>query len=749
MSLEIDILNLLRTKENFNRFSRFLKVSNLSKESFVILKDMEEYFKSKDEIDWNSFDTWFKTIKHPSYSSEKLDFFSKVFENLSSSEEEEEMTPLLLGLIKREFATAISNKSSEIADGTSEESLSVLKEMIRSFEVESQMVKSSSEFVTEDLDEILDHVVAKGGYEWRLEELNMSAGPIRGGDFIIVSSRPDSGKCQSPDTPILMADGRVKLAKDVIVGDVLAGPYMNNTVLSTTSGIDVMHKVSYPWGDSYTVNDPHIISIKRSKNEGKHKSGDVLNVPINEYISWPEGRKQRYKGWKSAWTGGVPVTTKIKPYLLGLWLGDGTTGKPQITTLDTEVVDAFSKEYGVPTSFNYSGKAKSYYFSNGLISDLRDAGVFEDKRVPSNYMQATMNERLELLAGLLDADGYCSNSGWEITQERKVLAEQILFLARSVGLHATLNDKTLGTNNFGMTGKTYYRVIIGTDIKVPVKIARHRNAQGSYSSKPKRNGLSFGFKVKTIGLGEYVGWELSGDRLYMLGDFTVTHNTTLLSSEATFIAKQIHNDKNVIWINNEEEGRKVKSRIYQAALAKTVDELDRDRDGSKAAYIKAVGRQDKIRVVDNKRADIFFIEDVIRNNNPGLIIFDQLWKVYGFEKESSTDVDRYTRLFSWARELATIYDCPVITVHQADNTAHGKEFIEMNQLYQSKTGLQGEADCIITLGRNLDDDTKKNSRGLYVPKNKLVGGPRTREDLRNGKFEIEILPTIARFKGVF
>ena len=96
-------------------------------------------------------------------------------------------------------------------------------------------------------------------------------------------------------------------------------------------------------------------------------------------------------------------------------------------------------------------------------------------------------------------------------------------------------------------------------------------------------------------------------------------------------------------------------------------------------------------------------------------------------------------IFNWARELAKKY-APVITVHQADGSAEGVKWIDMSKLYGSKTGVQGEADAIITIGRLPEEG---NKRYLYVPKNKLDGN---NQAMRNGRFEIEIVPTLGRFK---
>ena len=137
---------------------------------------------------------------------------------------------------------------------------------------------------------------------------------------------------------------------------------------------------------------------------------------------------------------------------------------------------------------------------------------------------------------------------------------------------------------------------------------------------------------------------------------------------------------------------------------------------------------------------VYDVETLVEKYDVGLLIFDQLWKVHGFEKDAGNEVTRQTMIFNWAREMAKKI-APVITVHQADGSAEGQKWIDMGQLYGSKTGVQGEADAIITIGRLPEEGDK---RYLYIPKNKLDGN---NQALRNGRFEIEILPEIGRFKS--
>jgi replicative DNA helicase len=202
-----------------------------------------------------------------------------------------------------------------------------------------------------------------------------------------------------------------------------------------------------------------------------------------------------------------------------------------------------------------------------------------------------------------------------------------------------------------------------------------------------------------------------------------------------------------LWFNNEESGKKVKYRIIQSALGWTQHEIETNLLKAKEEAKSLLGGDDKIVVINKKDISIFEVEEMLGKYNPGLVVFDQLWKITGFEKESFSEAQQMTRLFGWGRKIAQEY-APVITVHQADGTAQGCQYIEMHQLYMSRVGIQGEADAIITLGRTYDAEYA-DTRWINVAKNKLDGGDRTDPGLRNGKFEITIDPYRARFSGVY
>lgn len=235
------------------------------------------------------------------------------------------------------------------------------------------------------------------------------------------------------------------------------------------------------------------------------------------------------------------------------------------------------------------------------------------------------------------------------------------------------------------------------------------------------------------------------------GDFiTITARpdsgkTTMLAAESSFMAPQLTNEQCVLWFNNEEEGRKVKFRIIQAAIGWTTKDILANPIKAYAEYEKTVGHLKKILVYDRPSFSVRDVTAVLKDYNPGLIIFDQLRKVKGFEKEGGNDVGRLQLLFQQAREWAKEY-APVINVHQARGDAEGQRWIELNQMHGSQTDIQGEVDAIIALGRTHEPGLEY-SRFIYTPKNKLSGGPKSNEKYRNGKWEVEIQPEIARFRG--
>lgn len=235
------------------------------------------------------------------------------------------------------------------------------------------------------------------------------------------------------------------------------------------------------------------------------------------------------------------------------------------------------------------------------------------------------------------------------------------------------------------------------------------------------------------------------------GDFVIvgarpeTGKTTFLASEFTYMTPQLSFEKESIIFNNEEDGRKIFIRLVQAALGMTILDIAANEVAAEAAYIKMMGNLNRIRVVHkDSNLSIFDIERYLKQGNYGLVGINVMDKLRGYEKEDN-EVSRQRKMAQFIRNLAVKYNTCIMAVMQADASGEGKAWLDMSQLYGSKTGVQGEADVILMMGNTYEMDT----RFISVAKNKLPGGPRTKAAERHGKFEVRFDPERARYASKF
>ncbi|MDQ3577906.1 MAG: hypothetical protein M3443_09970, partial [Actinomycetota bacterium] len=133
------------------------------------------------------------------------------------------------------------------------------------------------------------------------------------------------------------------------------------------------------------------------------------------------------------------IELPVDPYVLGAWLGDGTSCRAEITTNDAEIIceiEATGQECRPRVAPHHYG------LPGGLQQTLRRIGVLNNKHIPQDYLRASETQRRALLAGLLDTDGYCSKQGnveFSVTNEQLALDTRELIL--SLGYQARLRSK--------------------------------------------------------------------------------------------------------------------------------------------------------------------------------------------------------------------------------------------------------------------------------------------------------------------
>jgi len=346
---------------------------------------------------------------------------------------------------------------------------------------------------------------------------------------VLFVGRHGCGKCLAPNTPLLMYDGSVKLNKDVKKNDLLMGPdSLPRMVLSTTSGEDQMYRITPTKGDSFECNSSHILCIKKAGFD------EVLEISVKDFLQ----KSKRFQRRAMLYRTGVDFDQKTlpqPPYLIGLWLGDETKKKTEITNIDEEIVNyiklyaEFKKmkvtSWGISHTLS-TGRFGKKFGRNEFKNFLRDNKLNEEKHIPFDYKTSSRYDRLQLLAGLVDSDGELHGNSFNIIQKSNILSEDIVFLCRSLGF-AAYSKKCFKSWTYKGIVKTgeYNRIsIIGDLNEVPCKLLRKKTT----IYKSNRNPLKTSFSIESIGKGDYFGFEISGDGRFLLADFTVTHNTAVV-----------------------------------------------------------------------------------------------------------------------------------------------------------------------------------------------------------------------------
>lgn len=261
---------------------------------------------------------------------------------------------------------------------------------------------------------------------------------------------------------------------------------------------------------------------------------------------------------------------------------------------------------------------------------------------------------------------------------------------------------------------------------------------------------STGYEWRLMALNRSLGLLRTGNFVIVAARVEVG-KTTFLASEAAFIAPQLPKDRPIVWVNNEEESEAVFFRVVQAALGMTTKELVANKDECMSKYTEYMGGNSrKIIITKGDTNDVKTLTTLFKDVNPGMIIFDTLDKVSGYQREEREDL-RLGRIYKWGRECAREYG-PVIAASQLNgnvDTLKDPAFIGMDALRGSKTDKPGEADAIITIGKYQSPSTPEEAilRTINVPKNKLPGGGKYQvEGERHGQYMVKIDALRARYE---
>jgi len=277
------------------------------------------------------------------------------------------------------------------------------------------------------------------------------------GQMVIVAARPAMGKALALDTPLPTPDGWTTMG-EVGVGDRLIGADGRpTTVIAAT---EVMHgrpcyEVHFSDGSVLVADEQHqwfteTRSDRRAGRTGSVKTTREIHDTLRTETTEPRANHS------------VPLAAPIQlaakelpisPYALGIWLGDGHSAGARITTADDQVLENLRAEgylvepngrlvYSLRLPSEPAPELEPAEQSFSVLALLRELGVLGDKHIPADYLRASEAQRRDLLAGLLDSDGYANPTGtvqFAVTSRR--LAHEAWELILSLGYKATMRTK--------------------------------------------------------------------------------------------------------------------------------------------------------------------------------------------------------------------------------------------------------------------------------------------------------------------
>lgn len=299
-----------------------------------------------------------------------------------------------------------------------------------------------------------------------------------------------NGKALALDTEIPTPSG-FRLMKDLKAGDYVFGTDGKPCKIVATT--DVMtdrpcYEVEFSTGEVIVADACHqwVTDSRRDRDRlkgrgGKH-AGPKPSVKTTEEIArtlWC--RDDRNHRVKLAAPFDVPERLlPIHPYMLGLWLGDGVSTAARFTC-DEKDVETIDRIRGMGYPVHKVKGSCAWSISDGrkgvragtFQNQLRHLGLIGNKHIPSEYLFASREQRLELLRGLMDTDGFISKGQGqcEFVQKNKQIAYDVYALIASLGMRPRIMEKEAAIA--GKSCGVVYRVLFHAYKDVPVfKLAR-------------------------------------------------------------------------------------------------------------------------------------------------------------------------------------------------------------------------------------------------------------------------------------
>lgn len=264
---------------------------------------------------------------------------------------------------------------------------------------------------------------------------------------IIVYGGKGKGKRLALDTPLATPSGWTTMG-EIKVGDELFdenGKRCRVTVVSPIVDGD-SYRITFSDGSTIDADAEHLWVTENYRERRKGLPGQIrTTLEIRKTLTRTQGQ-QVANCHSIRNTAPLELPDRIlpvDPYVLGLWLGDGSSAAGVITIgeQDEEETVGLLRAAGCEVHSHRVVERAPMYGVYGLKVKLRALGVLGDKHVPLMYLRASSAQRLSLLQGLLDSDGTLNGESVEFDNTNKKLIDAVHELVVSLGMRASITER--------------------------------------------------------------------------------------------------------------------------------------------------------------------------------------------------------------------------------------------------------------------------------------------------------------------
>lgn len=353
-------------------------------------------------------------------------------------------------------------------------------------------------------------------------------------DLLVLNLPPRIGKLLSNSTPILTKNGWKKH------GDLQIGDYVLNhkgrfvKVLATSPEYPCNCRVTFANGEQIDCHENHewLVNDRHKNREIVLETKNMIDKIRDDY---------GYNKTKNHFRFGLPIiepilgeykSLPVEPYCLGVWLGDGTNRKNCITIdkKDNIIAETFNKYYSIHALYIHRTYGTYNYYFNGLRNDLQKINMCYNKKncikhIPDMYLASSIEQRLQLLAGLLDTDGTLSKKEhrYHYSTTEKQLMEDFVSLVSTFGWRCSVTEYEPTLSSSGIQGrKKVYSIGFNPTFEIPCRVPRK---QLKVFSKPRRITITNIEKIENGEMGKCI--QVEGG-IYLAGKTLLpTHNSTI------------------------------------------------------------------------------------------------------------------------------------------------------------------------------------------------------------------------------